>query len=393
VVVVGLAMAASLLPAAPARACASSVVFLAEPAPEAHQTSPFYVAAEASSVDFTIRRSVHDCTPEAGTAGYSTVDDSAVSGLSGDFTSESGVVSFPKPGEFHEDQYAAGQIETHSDGSEESLESFTIRIDDNVTGASRGAPNQLPAYIVDRNGPDRFFLQSGAAYSQSEGFRNVTIPVFRAGPASGAADVGYTITPGSASTADYSTTSGTVSFTAGDPIGAITFSLVDDKIAETSETFTVSLNGTEVVAPSQITFTILDNEEKVDPRSRFHHPRHGLVYRRGDFRLREVHVFTSDNLSGVVRSDMALRQKLKSGRCKWWNGSKFVARACSRKLWLRMKVYETDFYYLRFPALRPSRGTRIRNYTGFSRATDRAGNVESSFTVGRNANTFEVKGG
>jgi hypothetical protein len=36
-------------------------------------------------------------------------------------------------------------------------------------------------------------------------------------------------------------------------------------------------------------------------------------------------------------------------------------------------------------------GTRIKDYTAFSRAIDGAGNVEKDFAEKRNANTFEVK--
>jgi hypothetical protein len=55
-----------------------------------------------------------------------------------------------------------------------------------------------------------------------------------------------------------------------------------------------------------------------------------------------------------------------------------------------MGVYEPDFFFIRMPALQPSRGT-IETYTAFSRATDGAGNKEQRFEKGRNANTFDIK--
>jgi hypothetical protein len=41
--------------------------------------------------------------------------------------------------------------------------------------------------------------------------------------------------------------------------------------------------------------------------------------------------------------------------------------------------------------LKSSVGTRIKNYTAFSRAIDGSGNVESDFKQKRNDNTFEIK--
>jgi hypothetical protein len=36
-------------------------------------------------------------------------------------------------------------------------------------------------------------------------------------------------------------------------------------------------------------------------------------------------------------------------------------------------------------------GSKIKDYTAFSRAIDGAGNVEKEFTKKRNANTFEIR--
>jgi len=55
-----------------------------------------------------------------------------------------------------------------------------------------------------------------------------------------------------------------------------------------------------------------------------------------------------------------------------------------------MGMYEADFFYIRLPALKPSRGA-IQTYTALSRAIDGAGNREARFERGRNANTFGIK--
>jgi len=177
-------------------------------------------------------------------------------------------------------------------------------------------------------------------------------------------------------------------------VKTIDISLVNDAVAEPPETLTISLTGVEVVSPSATTFTILDNEEGNVPKSKFHHPRHRWRYPYNDYRVREIHVFTKDELggSGVVAVEIALRRRMMNGKCAWWNGKRFRRGDCSEKLWRPTKAYEPgDFYYYRIKALGPSVGTPIMNYTGFARAIDGAGNMESLLQPKRNRNTFEIR--
>jgi hypothetical protein len=90
--------------------------------------------------------------------------------------------------------------------------------------------------------------------------------------------------------------------------------------------------------------------------------------------------------------ELALRRKMMKGKCGWWNGKRFRRGDCSKPLWRTMKAYEPGkFYYYRIKALAPSVGTRIMNYTGYARAIDGAGNVESLLQPKRNRNTFEIR--
>ena len=86
---------------------------------------------------------------------------------------------------------------------------------------------------------------------------------------------------------------------------------------------------------------------------------------------------------------------MKSGGWKWWDGDGFRRRGCAEGEWIgrRVKLFtgSTLWYYRPREILRPSIGTRIKNYTIYSKARDYAGNVEERFEVGRNKNTFEVK--
>jgi hypothetical protein len=218
--------------------------------------------------------------------------------------------------------------------------------------------------------------------------------VFKAG--NGAATVSYTVSPGSAQAGrDYEASSGTLSFAENQRSAMIPITVLDDRDAEGAETVNLTLSGPGVVEePSMVTFTIQDNEELGKPSSSIHHPNNRKTYRSTDYRIREIHVFTDDNPggSGVVTAQFALRHNLKNGKCRWWRGGRrFKKGSCEKERWKRMGKFETDYFFIRTKALPPSPGRA--DYTAFSRAIDAAGNVETFFDAGRNANTFNIKRG
>ncbi len=51
----------------------------------------------------------------------------------------------------------------------------------------------------------------------------------------------------------------------------------------------------------------------------------------------------------------------------------------------------SDFYFLRLDPLGATIGTKIKNYSAWTRATDSAQNLETAFARGRNLITFEVR--
>lgn len=105
-------------------------------------------------------------------------------------------------------------------------------------------------------------------------------------------------------------------------------------------------------------------------------------------KIRKLTGAASDGGSGLALVEVALRQKLANG-CKWWNGSKFVKGGCNKKRFKAANGLGSWKYQLS-KILKPSDEGNIRFYTLFARATDMAGNVESLFKKGRNANRFEV---
>jgi parallel beta-helix repeat protein len=96
----------------------------------------------------------------------------------------------------------------------------------------------------------------------------------------------------------------------------------------------------------------------------------------------------TDDGSGLAAVEIALRQKLASG-CRWWNGSRFVSGSCNKKTF-KPATGLGSWTYLLSAKLKPSDVGNVRFYTLFARATDTAGNVESVFQKGRNANRFEI---
>jgi hypothetical protein len=96
----------------------------------------------------------------------------------------------------------------------------------------------------------------------------------------------------------------------------------------------------------------------------------------------------ADTGSALGLVEIALRQKLANG-CKWWNGNRFVSGGCNNKKFKTASGLAQWTYQLS-KKLKPSDEGNVRFYTLFARATDTAGNVESVFQNGRNANRFEI---
>ncbi|HEU5132785.1 MAG TPA: zinc-dependent metalloprotease family protein, partial [Pyrinomonadaceae bacterium] len=115
---------------------------------------------------------------------------------------------------------------------------------------------------------------SQTSYLVNESFGFASISVTR-GDASGAATVNYTTSDAAGLTnctianglaserCDYSTAAGTLRFAAGEPSKNIIIPLVNDKLVEGAETFTITLSGatgTPLGAPQSATITVFDDD-------------------------------------------------------------------------------------------------------------------------------------
>jgi hypothetical protein len=394
-----LALGASIgVTAAPsAAACANPSVYLSLTGfPSEAGTARFYYAAENDTAAFTVRRLSHDCSFTVASVGYavthiSTSDQDLeplagrVSGLRDpdhDGPPHSQVVSVPlKNDELAEDAVKKAWVELRD-----------------PEGGVLGTPSSAPLYVVDDDGPARVtFAES--SYTHDEKMGRLDVPVFRGGDASAATTVSYSIEPGPAPAASpdqdlAGPTEGTLSFAAGQRLRMLSLDVKNDSTPEGDENLVVNLTGDAVTNPSSTTVTITDDAAVPAPTTRFHHPIQGKRYPYNDFLLREVHVFATDAGSGVARVQIALRRKLDSGACAWWNGEGFSRGLCSKHRWFKMRGgddFGDEYLFLyRFPALKRTAGTNIKNYTAYSRAIDPNGIREAFFEKGRNRNTFKV---
>ena len=263
-------------------------------------------------------------------------------------------------------------------------------------------PWDVPLQIIDDDGPSRVAFNSGERRDHSETYP-LSVLVLRAGPADASDSFPFTVegsgaVPASADDFEVVTPEPLV-FAPGERVKPIEIAIVNDPLIEPTEELTITLTEPGLLTPdaedaTTVTVRILDNEEGgigAPPTSKFHHPRQRLHYERGDYRLREFHVFARDEEGEVARVEIAVRQNRLRGGCAWLTGERFARAPCSAKRWLETGYYpDLDWYYYRMVSLKPSEGTAIKSYTAFARATDGAGNVEGEFEVGRNANTFEV---
>lgn len=93
----------------------------------------------------------------------------------------------------------------------------------------------------------------------------VTLSVLRTRGTFGSVSVEYAIVPGTATTADYSSTSSLIVFESSQDVANITIDITNDQVPEQDETFDVvlrnSVGGAEIGTPSLVTVTILSNDD------------------------------------------------------------------------------------------------------------------------------------
>jgi hypothetical protein len=297
-----------------------------------------------------------------------------------------------------------------SDGAADSLsvETFRLRLTAGSRGISGGHPNPVPVYVIDANGTARASLEPGAStkvYTHIEAGR-IRLPVFLAGT-SPPSSVGFKIegegaSPATAGT-DFTCTPACSGGNGSLAIGSSRMEFVQvnftrDEIVEGNERIRLSITSPAVATgePASTVIEIDDlSTDKMPPVSRFIQPKNGVNYKWRDIRLREVRTSATDEGGpNIGKVEVAFQKKLTNGRCSWWTGTKFgtAGNNCGTKRWLAMKYRPTsDFYFVKIDPLPATIGTKIKNYSAWTRATDSAQNLETAFARWRNLITFEVR--
>jgi hypothetical protein len=208
-------------------------------------------ATEGGNLVFTVTRAGN--TSVAVSANYATANGSATSGS--DYTATSGTVSF-----------AAGQttatitVPTIDDSVYEPTETMTVTLSSPTGGATIGTATGTGTITDNDPAPSTFSIGNASA---TEG-GNLVFTVTRTGNTATPANVNYATANGTATAgSDYTATSGTLTFAAGQTSATITVPTIDDSVYEPTETMTVSLSaptGGAGLGIASGTGTITDND-------------------------------------------------------------------------------------------------------------------------------------
>jgi Calx-beta domain-containing protein len=278
----------------------------------------------------------------------------------------------------------------------EGVEDFEFRLERAEGGTLLRVPKTAIVTIADNDGPSRISF-ARSSFSNYENRGPISVAVVRSGDA--AAETSVTVMSaddGAVSGTDYSPIAETVSFAPGIRVAPIPMSLINDTDPEETEQISLELQSAEgaaLASPETATAAILDDDstssDKQAPVTQFHRPQDGSVYASRHFG--SLHIITSDDASGVATLKAALRKRLRSGKCAWYNDKSFVRGSCGRRRWVQLEVRPFVYWQLHGRLKPTSASTRIRNYTAYAVARDEAGNLEGALEKGRNKNTFRIK--
>ncbi|MCK1468509.1 DUF4082 domain-containing protein [Bradyrhizobium sp. CW10] len=227
-------------------------------------TSTIYVSEAAGTATVTVTRSgdlssqntVEYTTNEIGTGGSATAGSDFIQPTFNG-RANTGQIVFA-PGE----STKSFTIPIVNDQLTEGNETFAIGLQNPGSG-SLGAPRTVLVTIVDDDSPASIAM-ADVVMSVAESSPTATITLLRSGNVSQAATAGFTTSSGSAlAGSDYTTTSGTVTFAAGQVSQTISVPIINDATPENDETFTITLSnptGATLGAQATTTVKILDND-------------------------------------------------------------------------------------------------------------------------------------
>jgi hypothetical protein len=170
-----------------------------------------------------------------------------------DFTAKSDTLTF-NPGEPLSQQVTVTVL---GDAVNEPNETFELVLDTPV-GAVVGDGVGL-ALIVDPSAPPSLTIADGAV---DEGAGSITLTVTLSGATAQTVTVNSATAVGTAGAADFTATTGTLTFAPGVATQPITIPIANDTLAESDETFTLTLSGPvgATLAKTSATVRIVDND-------------------------------------------------------------------------------------------------------------------------------------
>ncbi len=176
-----------------------------------------------------------------------------------DYRGTNGVLTFA-PGETNKTISAT----ILDDSLVESNETFQVMLSAPTGGAAITGTNTATVTIVET---DIGLAFAAATYNVSEGATNLTLTVNRSGATNGTATVDYATADLSATAGvDYTSATGTLTFTNGVATQTITVPITEDTEVETNETFRVTLSGVTggfILGSTNSIVTILENDATV----------------------------------------------------------------------------------------------------------------------------------
>ncbi len=224
-------------------------------APDITFSSNSYTIAEnVASGTATVAVVLSGTSTQTIVVNYATSDGTATGGT--DYTTVSGTLSFASG-----DTSKTFSIPIHDDGFAEGSETIDLQLS-NATNANLGTPDTATLTIVDDDAPD--VALSSASYNVAEGTPTATIEAILSGTSAATITVNYATSNDTAvAGSDYTATSGTLSFAAGDASETFTIPIIDDITVEADETVLLTLSNpidANLGTPNSATLTITSSD-------------------------------------------------------------------------------------------------------------------------------------
>ncbi|MEW5851037.1 MAG: Calx-beta domain-containing protein [Myxococcota bacterium] len=216
-------------------------------------SATYSVSEDGGSATITVTRV--NGTAGMATVDYATSDGTATAGS--DYTASSGTLAFAD-GETSKTFSVPIWMDSNSEGDE----TIFLTLSNPSGGAALGTPDTAVLTVVDVATAGSLQL-SAATYSIGENGGSATITVTRTNGSGGTVTVDYATSDGTATAgADYTASSGTLSFADGETTRTFTVPVRDDFLAEPNETINLALStptgGATLGAPSSAVLTVVN---------------------------------------------------------------------------------------------------------------------------------------